>query len=239
MTSVVKNPADLQRIIAEAGGGPHYVYVLRRPDGAGLGTPFYVGIGQGMRIFCHEEEARDPNRSNGKLVTIRSIWSEGKEVVRTIDSVHQQEPWDREEELINSLGRLAEGTGPLINAQTYSLSRKVDGVELRKYAAHHEATADLNSIPTTFKLRSVRLLAGPREPRSRNSVFGKIYSVAEAHPGVSGEELIKLLQDVDFSQNKSAYTQTGKVSASWLAGYIEGAFFRSDRQHLQEDRAHS
>ena len=210
---------------------------MRVPDGewkfGGLGTPFYVGIGQGTRLFAHEEEARDPARTGAKVEMIRSIWAKGGEVVRTIDSVHGAEPCDREEELINYIGRLAEG-GPLTNAQTYAPSVKLNGIELRKYAAAHEASRDANAIPAKFKLRYARLMAGPREPLSRTSVFGKIYTVTEANPGVTGEELIGLLSSVDFTGNKSAYTQGGQVSASWLVGYIEGGYFRNDRQHLQD-----
>ena len=234
----INDRAELERLIAISGGGPHYVYLLRMPDGetkfGGVGTPFYVGIGQGSRLFAHEEEARDPAQSNAKLEAIRSIWAKGGTVIRTLDSIHVVEPWDREEELINSIGRLAEGTGPLTNAQTYARSLKIDGVELRKYAADHAASGDPNAIPAKFKLRNIRLMAGPREPRSRTSVFGKIYTVAEANPGLTGEELIHLLSIVDFTGNKSAYTQGGRVSSSWLVGYIEGGYFRSDRQHLQD-----
>jgi len=231
----VKNAAELQRVVQRAGGGPHYVYVLRWPeDMEARGAPFYVGIGQGTRLFSHEDEARDTSRTSAKLAVIRQIWDAGKEVLRTIDSVHVMDPWDREEQLINSIGRRADGTGSLTNAQVYSRSTKVGGVELRKYAADHQITGDVNAPPPKFKLRNVRLMAGPRKPLSSTSVFGKIYEAAEAHPGVTGEKLLELLRDVDFFANRSAYTQSGKVSASWLAGYIEGAYFRGDRQHLQD-----
>ncbi|MDZ3830855.1 MAG: GIY-YIG nuclease family protein [Sphingopyxis sp.] len=212
------------------------MYLLRVPDGVeafgALGTPFYVGIGQGARLFAHEEEARDLGISNAKLDTIRSIWARDEEVIRTIDSLHTAEPWDREEELINAIGRLADGTGPLTNAQSYARSVKMSGVELRKYATEHAASGDVASIPAKFKLRSTRLMAGPVEPASRTSVFGKIFTVLEANPGITGSELIQLLAALDFSSNRSAYTQSGQVSGSWLAGYIEGGF-RSDRLHIQ------
>lgn len=228
---------NLARIITEADGGPHYVYVLRWPDGiachGGVGTPFYVGIGQNERLFAHEEEARDSSRSGPKVETIRAIWASGGEVVRTIDSVHAVEPWCREEALINAIGRRTDGTGPLTNAQVYAPSAKLDGIELRKYAADHLPRGDANAIPAKFKLRDVRLMAGPVEPKSRMSVFGKIYTVAEANPGVTGEELIELLRAVDFSANKSAYTQGGQVCSAWLVGYIEGGYYRRDRLHLQ------
>lgn len=167
MKLVRKAVADrnhLRGLVRENGGGPHYVYILCRPvDGEGLCEPFYVGIGQADRLFSHEEEARDLSRRNPKLEAIRSIWNEGKEIVREIDSVHSVEPWDREEELINGIGLLATGSGPLTNAQSYAPSVKVEGVELRKYAADH-ANGSLDAIPAKFKLMKTRLMQGPREP---------------------------------------------------------------------------
>ena len=83
---LINDRADLARLIAASGGGPHYVYLLRVPNGepsfGGSGTPFYVGIGQGSRLFAHEEEARDPARSGAKVEMIRSIWANGGEVVK-------------------------------------------------------------------------------------------------------------------------------------------------------------
>jgi hypothetical protein len=239
LDKIVRTRDELDRLVNAEGGGPYYVYVLRKPDRAGdlLGTPFYVGIGQRGRLFAHEKEARDPRATGAKVEAIRSIWADGREVLRTIDSVHSVEPWGREEQLINEIGRLAEGAGPLTNAQIYAPSLTVDGVELRKYAAEYAQTGDLNAIPPKFKLRDVLLMAGPRQPTSPASVHGKIHAVASAYPGVTGEQLVRLLQKVDFSNNKSAYTQGGEVSVSWLTRYIEGAFFRNDRQFLQEFRS--
>lgn len=83
---LITDRTDLAHLLTTSGGGPYYVYVLRIPDGqpsfGGMGTPFYVGIGQGNRLFAHEEEARDPARSGAKVETIRSIWAKGGEVVR-------------------------------------------------------------------------------------------------------------------------------------------------------------
>lgn len=236
--SIVFDQADLEAILAAHGGGPHYVYILRYPDGiecyGGFGTPFYVGLGQGLRVFAHEKEASDPKNSSAKVEAIRSIWEQGQQIIRTLDSVHDQEPWDREEELINEIGRLAEGRGPLTNDQTYSPSTKINGVELRKYAGNHIDSGDVTAIPQTFKLRNERLKVGPREPKIRTSVMGKIYTVLEDNPGVTGEELVHLLLHVDFSRNKSPYTQGGGVSASWLVGYIEGGYFRKDHLIFQK-----
>ncbi len=235
---LIVDRSELAQLTAKLGNGSYYVYLLRKPDGerkfGGLGTPFYVGIGQGNRLFSHENEARKLTKSNAKLETIRSIWAMGGEVVRTLDSFHKTEPWNREEELINSIGLQSKNLGPLTNAQTYSPSHRINGVEHRKYARNYTESGDANILPLNFKLRHTRLMAGPVEPRTGNSVYGKIYAVLKENPGVTGEELIELLHKVDFRSSKSAYTQGGQVSSSWLVGYIDDGLSLSKCRHLQE-----
>ena len=215
----------------------HYVYVLRYPDNVpvhgGLGTPFYVGVGQRNRLFSHEEAALLRGEKSEKADAIRAIAAAGKQVVRTIDGFHSIEPFLREAELIHQIGRKAEGKGPLLNAQTYAPSAKIDGVEVRKYAAEQAAAGSFDAIPEKFKLRHTRLMVGPEVPKSRASVMGKVYSAVEANPGITGEELLRLLQGQDFSGNKSAYTQSGQVCAAWLVGYIDGACFHPRARHIQ------
>ena len=93
----------------------HYVYVLRRPDG----RPFYIGKGNGARVFQHENEARHPNNrlSNAhKLNVIRSIWRAGSTPTYEIDLITENaaDAYARETTLIGHFGRLHEG-GPLTN----------------------------------------------------------------------------------------------------------------------------
>lgn len=59
--------------------GKYYVYTLAYPDG----TVFYVGKGQGKRIEAHEREARQGKKSH-KCNTIRKIWTNGDQVLRTV-----------------------------------------------------------------------------------------------------------------------------------------------------------
>ena len=94
----IDSPDDLARKLREV-YDRHYVYLLCHPRG-GLQAPFYVGIGRGNRIFAHEDEARDSRVAGRKVEIIRSIWADGRQVMRFIDSVHQSEPWHREAELI-------------------------------------------------------------------------------------------------------------------------------------------
>lgn len=231
--TVVQDVTHL-KTLQQAAHKPYYVYVLRRPDGQpcfnGKGTPFYVGLGQGLRLFSHVQAARDPAVQGTKVAVIREIWAAGCQVVHCIDSWHDHEPWDREEELIRLIGQIKHGTGSLANEQDYAPSFKVNGIELRKY---REAQGDDPlAMPTKFKLADVRLTVGPRKPRSPTSVFGKIYSVLEEHPGILGKDLVNLLRRTDFAGNRSAYTQSGAVSVAWLCGYIEGGLFRADRRHV-------
>jgi hypothetical protein len=213
---------QLSRLL-DASRSSHYVYVLcKAADELDL-EPFYVGIGQGDRVFAHETEASETARSSRKLDQIRALWKEGREVIRVLDSTYQSEPWQREEELINEFGLLKDGTGVLTNEQRYAESRLTNGVELRKYAF------DGNELPKNFIRRDTRLKVGPEVPKSTTSVYGKICAVLIRHPGVTGAELVELLLKVNFSQNKSAYTSAGAVSRPWLAKYIDGGFYQKNR----------
>lgn len=218
----IRDDADLRRIL-HGHPGSHYVYLLCLPPDSALLVPFYVGIGKGLRIFSHEDEARDMSVSGRKVDRIRGIWSMGGELIRVIDGIHEAEPWAREEELINKFGLEKDGSGVLTNEQRYSRSYVEDGVELRKYADSG------NELPNNFRRRHDRLIVGPRSPKSSSSVYGKICAVLQCHPGVTGAELVELLLDTDFTENKSAYTSTGNVSRPWLAKYIDGGFYEKNR----------
>ena len=219
---LIADQEHLSRLLA-ASHGRHYVYVLcKASEGTDL-EPFYVGIGQGDRVFTHEAEARETTLESRKLHQIRALWRSGRDVVRVLDGIYESEPWQREEELINDFGLLKDGTGILTNEQRYARSHVVGGSELRKYAS------DGNELPQNFIRRNTRLKVGPEIPSSRTSVYGKICAVLESHPGVTGAELVELLLEVDFSRNKSAYTSTGNVSRPWLAKYIDGGFYQKNR----------
>lgn len=198
--------------------GEFYVYLLCKAE-AGKERPFYVGLGQRDRLFLHEEEAERSHENNDKLTTIRSVWASGQQIIRYIEGFYEKEPWEREAELINHFGLLKDGTGTLTNSQRY----EADNNGLRKYAQYG------NEFPPNFKHRNTRLKAGTEKPSSDTTVYGKIYSVLETHPGVTGEELALLLLKVDFKSNPSAYTQSGEVKLPWLAGYIDGGFYKKNR----------
>ena len=219
----------------------HYVYVLRKPDDkfsfGAIGTPFYVGLGQGERMYSHEKEAENNVAGNDrKLAEISNIVHSGKEVIYTIDSWHHKEPWTREADLIADIGCLYDRTGPLTNANSYRKSKVIDGIETRKYAPIYGGGREPGNYIRDFRLKRTNLMVGPRTPKTRKSVFGKMYTVLETNPGITGEEFVIQLMEVDFSGNKSAYTQSGRVSTEWLIGYIEGGYFRKGCLYFQEHK---
>lgn len=218
----IRSPEELRSALAGA-RALYYVYVLCRPPRRPRMVPFYVGVGQRDRLFAHEAQARDSRAGGAKIDIIRSIWHARDQVVRFIDSFHTEYPWSKEEALINAFGLLRDGTGILANHDRYAKSATAEGVELRKYASEG------NSLPSNFHSRDIMLKVGPRQPGNPRSVYGKICDVLRQHPGVTGEQLVELLLSVDFSDNPSAYTQSGRVSLPWLAKYIDGGFYKKNQ----------
>ena len=218
----LKDISDLHNYVRDAAGG-NYVYLLCYPPHATRVRPFYVGIGQGDRVFAHENEAAKATSSGQKVDIIRQIQATGQQVLRYIDGVFPEMPWRREQELIDRFGLLKDGSGTLANEQRYAQSALKNGIELRKYAAEG------NALPSNFIRRNARLVVGPRQPKSRRSVYGKIYSILETNPGVTGAALVELLLSVDFSGNATVYAQDGQVSRPWLAKYIDGGFYAKNQ----------
>jgi hypothetical protein len=79
----------------------YYVYTLSGPDG----VVFYVGKGQGRRMFEHEKEARRGHRCH-KCYKIRKIWRAGGEVKRAIvfTTPIEAAAYNYEAELIGHIG---------------------------------------------------------------------------------------------------------------------------------------
>ena len=95
----------------------YYVYIYYHPVTM---VPFYVGMGKGKRKMAHLKEAiKDPLPQAGqhKLNVIRKLLKEGQEPViqQVIDGLTRDEAKHKEEQLIESIGRIDLGTGTLTN----------------------------------------------------------------------------------------------------------------------------
>jgi hypothetical protein len=231
LKAVVQSPNELAELL-RAHGMQHYVYILRKPDGVesfgGTGTPIYVGEGNGARAFAHVREARVASSGRSlKLDSIREVEDAGTEVIHEIDSIGEGPLLQREADLILQIGTIRNGTGPLTNEQSYAPANAVDGRVMRKYA--NDGRSDPLSIPSKFRVRHLRLMHGPNTPASATSVHGRLHALLVSNPGLTGEELLMLAAELDWSAHKSAYTQSGKVDLAWLIGYIDSAVFKANR----------
>ncbi|RTK97746.1 MAG: hypothetical protein EKK64_00595 [Neisseriaceae bacterium] len=156
----MKNLKDIKIDIAQ-GKSPCYVYFLFFSNG----IPFYVGKGIKDRISDHEAEAR--YFKNGKiwkginklkLNTINEIIESGDQVYYEIDSWHEtsMQAGEKEIELIQSIGRLILGTGPLTNIRDggdllTEQDRKIVGDKIRQfYIDHPEVRKRISDKLKTF-----------------------------------------------------------------------------------------
>jgi len=123
--------ADEIMALIRASGKPHYVYVLRRPNGEPL--PFYVGVGTGRRLLDHEIFAKRPNMRSHKLGIIRKIWAVGGSVDYTVHAWFEtrQAAEQCEAELVGQIGRRDIGTGPLSNLTAGGEGASAPSDELR------------------------------------------------------------------------------------------------------------
>jgi hypothetical protein len=101
----------------------YYVYTLAYPDG----RIFYVGKGQGDRMYQHEREARQYDnqlQKSAKVRVIREIWSAGGKVVKTkvFETKNEEEANQYEKQFIaqcdpHTLTNRTKGGGPLFSAR--------------------------------------------------------------------------------------------------------------------------
>lgn len=97
----------------------YYVYDLIDPRN---NQPFYVGKGQGGRMYNHVTMVRNSRRDHNtqKCEMIESIMNEGLEVIHSIvewfDSDKEALTYERDR--IHSIGRVIDSTGPLLNIKS-------------------------------------------------------------------------------------------------------------------------
>ena len=166
-----------------------YCYVLldpRKPGNYDYGRkakfshePFYVGKGHGERSEAHIKEALRNQRHNHKEARIRKIISEGYEVivVRTKTLSTESRAFARERELVASIGRRVDGTGPLTNlthggegVAGYVFTEK-DRSLLRQRCAERGLTRKLKYKGQMLTLKQLSALSGVNAHTQYERVF--------------------------------------------------------------------
>lgn len=151
---------------------PYYVYILSKPDG----TPFYVGLGCGRRVFKHEWDARKSGKNVHRLNIIRQIRAAGGEVGKAIDSWHDdlKSASDREIALIASIGRQDLGTGPLVNQTSGGNFTWKLGPAGRKAASRRTKQHFTDPLRREKQRQAIRQYFQAPEARAKASEAGKL-----------------------------------------------------------------
>lgn len=173
-----------------------YAYVLcdaRIPGSFKYGNnvfsfePFYVGKGRGDRANFHVREANGTKINSHKLNKIRKIIREGHDVViRKTRLITEAEAFDKERELIKTIGRLGDG-GPLVNLTDGGdgVSGLVFTTSSRKKQSNSQRLRFASETEEQALLRRDRMLEIVHQPevRARRGT-----AISEAHAARSGKE---------------------------------------------------
>jgi len=176
---------------------PHprfYVYALARPDD----RVFYVGKGQGPRVYDHERYAHRGHKCH-KCNIIRKIWKQGKEVRRYIlfTTDDEREALDYEHEMVMLYGRenlcnrtdggdspppiTPEGRRKISErhrGNKYSVGRKHSEETRRRMSLAHKGQqhklGQKHSEETKLKMKAaIRAVRETRESRAKTSAAAK------------------------------------------------------------------
>lgn len=148
-----------------------YVYVLSRPTG----EPFYIGKGQGTRMYHHETAARK-GESSEKSHIIRKIEAGGgrisKEIVARFATDQESRVFEIAE--IARLGRKDLGLGPLVNRTDGG-----DGNDIRSWTPemrehHRQRTREGMAKPEIREACRAHVAAQRADPRMRERLVGPL-----------------------------------------------------------------
>lgn len=85
-----------------------------------------------------------------------------------------------------------------------------------------------------WRYAATPLKVGPYMPQKATSVFGRLYALVAANPGVNGAQLVALMQQHGAAFASTAavkYAGNGQLCGMWCQGYINGAL-RASHGHL-------
>ena len=156
----------------------HYVYILSRENG----TPFYVGLGKGKRMYQHEYDCLYRNPESHKNRIIREMKSRGVVVPKRkiAEGLSRTDAIALEIATIAEIGR--EPNGPLVNATSggeglHDVSPEVRAIISAKVSIALQGNSYRTGIPHTAETKakvSASLKGRPR-PENVKHMTGNTY----------------------------------------------------------------
>ena len=155
---------------------PYYVYVYLNPSKKGVyqyeeyyfnNEPFYVGKGQGSRYKSHKNFTH-----NETLKKVINDLDEEPIIIKIKDGLSQLEAHYIENNLINSIGKLSEETGPLCNILSGSIVKE----QYEKSFLNIESMKYVHIIKSLNRNRSIKK-ASEELGMSERTLYRKIKSL--------------------------------------------------------------
>lgn len=84
-------------------------------------------------------------------------------------------------------------------------------------------------LPDHFKHADDRLTIGDCEPEGEGTVMRRVWEIVRDHPGITGQDLVLRMLQLDWSANMTLYGKGHKVCSLWAIGYVNGALRKTVR----------
>lgn len=176
--------------------GVYYVYQYVDPRNDEI---FYIGKGKHRRFEFHLKENPQTSRNKLKSNRIQSIRKDGYEPIVSfiIENINEPYAYAIEEELINVIGTIKDGTGPLTNLITTKWSRSNDTYIGKDYLENLRSKAKAKWADPSSTYNSPEFRAKWKESKrgSKNSRYQDFRTFDEIHGIEKSKAIRKVLSE--------------------------------------------